>query len=117
MVFGPTGIFDEMARPGAIRGEIRRRIFPPPDCIAFRIPPHHQIKITIAIDVMFCATGFDLHDGRFNHIALPAVGIAPKPNERRAWGGAATNHKIVEAILVNIENQASRLFFATTRFR
>src|SRR5579859_2830429 len=107
MLRGPA-FFDYVAFPGNIRIKMGVGIFPPPDFVALPIATEYNVRVTVAIDVIDRAAGFDGEEARVQHVTIPAGDVAAIPHQGRR-NLAETNHEIISTVLVEVHHEGSGL--------
>ncbi len=115
MVLVGAGILDQAPGPADSRIVSGIRVFPPPHLIAAVIPTHDDIQIAVAVNVVIGAAGLDVQYGIVDQIFGPARIRPSVPDHRRTGIAPCGDHKIIDSIAINIENQRCCLLDAPTR--
>ena len=116
VVFSGTLVFDRVSLPALDRVDVRKRILPPPDFITSGFTTEYQVHITVLINVIGGGSRFYEQRFRFDDDALPSGVIADQTDQCRCLG-ALSNKYIVDPVVIDIRDQAGRLFGATIHGR
>jgi hypothetical protein len=104
-----SGVFNEASRPGLFK--VRIRILPPPDGVAAGILTEDNIEVTIFIDITGITACLGIQAGIINDEFVPAFTVVFVSYDR--WdSGTFANDKVIDTVLVNVEDQTACLLLA-----
>ena len=99
--------------PRPIRGETRMWVFPPVYFRAGVILSEYEVRVTISIDVGGGPAGLDVEPS-IDRVERPAGPVSMIPDQPTA-DSTARDHNVVEAVFIDVEDQACRLLSRRTR--
>ena len=114
VMLGGPALLDQVPLPGHPGIEIRVRVFPPPYLTALPIAAKHEVGVAVAVNVINRPARLHRQTTRVDHITLPPSWPAPVPHQR-GRGLAATNHKVISAVLVQVGYQRAGLLCRSPR--
>ncbi len=96
-------ILDKMPFPGGLRIEIGIGILPPPHFIGRPAATLQQVQIAVTIDIIECASRFDMTAAIVNQISLPLPALIRFPQPDHTGTAPTGNHDIICCIFIDIE--------------
>ena len=112
----PPKLLDGVPLPGLLRVELGIGVLPPPDPVVLEVAREDDVEVAVAVDVERIGPGLDVQWPGLDDVPGPAGGAPAVPDQGRRLRPFGDG-EIVDAVLVDIADEARRLLFARIRDR